>query len=278
MNKKIVLFALAVIIASATPKMLCAQTDVDLDPEFGGRLSVGVDKKLSRGLHLTLDEEVRFDENFSAFSRLQTTVGIKYKVNSYLRLGLGYSMINPYSSSNAQFKNTRHRVMADITGGYSFGAWRISLRERGQATFRTGDFNRYQTPQPLIELKSRLKLTYKGFLQWQPYAYAELRHTLNAPVISAYYYNGYYVDEDYENEGTAGWFISGWNGVYLNRMRFCLGTTYRMSRASTLDFYLLADRVSEKCVDANSEGTKLKSYTYEKGFVGWAGVSYTYKF
>lgn len=278
MNKKIVLAALAVLIATATPTMLCAQTDVDLDPEFGGRLSVGIDKKLTRGLHLTLDEEIRFHENFSSLNRLQTNLGMRYKVNNYLRLGIGYSMINPYSSTNTQFKNTRHRVTLDVTGGYSFGAWRLSLRERGQATFRTGDFNQYQTPQPLIELKSRLKLNYKGFQRWQPYVSVELRHTLNAPVINAYYSNGSYLTEGYDEEGNAGWFISGWNGTYLNRIRFSLGTTYRLSKASELDFYLLADRISEKSVDANAEGTKLKNYTREKGFVGWAGVSYTYKF
>ena len=278
MNKKIVLAALAVLIATATPALLCAQTDVDLDPEFGGRLSVGIDKKLTRGLHLTLDEEIRFHENFSSLNRLQTSLGLRYKVNNYLRLGIGYTMINPYSSTNTQFKNTRHRVTLDATGSYTFGAWRLSLRERGQTTFRTGDFNRYQTPQPLIELKSRLKLNYKGFQRWQPYAYAELRHSLNAPVINAYYSNGSYLTESYDEEGNAGWFISGWNGAYLNRIRFSLGTTYRLSKASELDFYLLADRISEKSVDANAEGTKLKSNTREKGFVGWAGVSYTYKF
>ena len=278
MNKKIVLAALAVLIATATPALLCAQTDVDLDPEFGGRLSVGIDKKLTRGLHLTLDEEIRFHENFSSLNRLQTSLGLRYKVNNYLRLGIGYTMINPYSSTNTQFKNTRHRVTLDATGSYTFGAWRLSLRERGQTTFRTGDFNRYQTPQPLIELKSRLKLNYKGFQRWQPYAYAELRHSLNAPVINAYYSNGSYLTENYDEEGNAGWFISGWNGTYLNRIRFSLGTTYRLSKASELDFYLLADRISEKSVDANAEGTKLKSNTREKGFVGWAGVSYTYKF
>ncbi len=278
MNKKIVIFALAALIATATPQILKAQTDVDLDPEFGGRLSVGVDKKLSRGLHLSLDEEIRLDENFSAFNRLQTTVGLKYKVNNLLHVGFGYAMINPYNSDSSQFKSSRHRLMADVTGGYTLGDWRVSLRERVQATFRTGDFNQYQRPQPLIELKSRLKVCYKGFQQLQPYAYAELRHTLNAPVISAYYSNGTYYTDSFEEEGEAGWFISGWNGVYLNRMRFCLGASYKMSQASTLDFYLLADRISEKCVDANAEGTKLKNYTYEKGFVGWAGASYTYKF
>ena len=52
-----------------------AQTDVDLGTELGGRLAVSVDKKLARGLHVSLEEEIRFDNNFGAFDRFHTTVG-----------------------------------------------------------------------------------------------------------------------------------------------------------------------------------------------------------
>ena len=48
---------------------LAAQDDVDLDNEFGGRVSVELDKKLRKGLHVFLEEEVRLDNNFGAFDR-----------------------------------------------------------------------------------------------------------------------------------------------------------------------------------------------------------------
>jgi hypothetical protein len=278
MHKRTFIFLLAAIGALLCPFALRAQTPVDLDPELGGRLTIGVEKKLAKGLHLGLEEEVRLDNNFGSLGRLQTSLGLKYKVNDYLRLGLGYCLINPYSASTSAFKSSRHRLMADATAGYTLGDWRLSLRERIQATYRTGSFNIYQNPQPLLELKSRLKLAYKGLQRWEPYAYAELRHTLNAPVIAAVYQNGTYLTQSMNEKGDPGWFISGWNGAYLNRLRFSVGASYRLSKASLLDFYLLADRISEKCVDANAEGTKLKSYTRETGFKGWAGVSYTYKF
>ena len=50
------------------------QTDVELDPEFGGRVSLSVEKKLAKGLHLNLEEEVRFDNNLTAFNRFHTTL------------------------------------------------------------------------------------------------------------------------------------------------------------------------------------------------------------
>ena len=257
---------------------LKAQTDVDLDPEFGGRLSVSVDKKLARGLHVSLEEEIRMDNNFGSFDRFHTTLGLSYKVNDYLKLGVGYAMINPYSSSNSTFKSSRHRLMLDATGSLRFGDWRLSLRERFQATYRSGDMNEYQNPRTALTLKSRLKLSYKGLRRLEPYAYIELRNTLNAPVISASYDGTNYLTSALSQYGEAGWFIDSWSGVYVNRVRGSVGFDYRLSKASSIDVSLMADRIMDKVVDANAEGTKLKSYTRETGFVGWINIGYSYSF
>ena len=79
---------------------LRAQTDVDLDTELGGRLSFSVDKKILKGLHVCLEEEVRMDGNFTSFNRLHTTLGVSYKLHPNIKVGLGYAMINPYSTNN----------------------------------------------------------------------------------------------------------------------------------------------------------------------------------
>ena len=272
----------SVIIAAAFLSLdfqgLKAQTDVELDPEFGGRLSVSVDKKLARGLHVSLEEEIRMDNNFGSFDRFHTTLGLSYKVSDYLKLGVGYAMINPYSSSNSAFKSSHHRLMVDATGSLRFGDWRLSLRERFQATYRTGDMNEYQNPRTALTLKSRLKLSYKGLRRIEPYAYVELRNTLNAPVIRASYDGTNYLTSALSQYGEAGWFIDSWSGAYINRVRGSVGFDYRLSKASSIDVSLMADRIMDKVVDANAEGTKLKSYTRETGFVGWINIGYSYSF
>ena len=257
-----------------------AQTDVDLDPAFGGRVSVGLDKKIIKGLHLTLEEEIRIDNNFSSFNRFHTTAALQYKVLPYLKVGVGYALINPYSSSNNAFKDTRHRFMLDATGTVRFGLWQLSLKERFQITHRTGDFNTYQNPANLMALKSRLTLKYKGLQRWTPYAYVELRNTLNAPVINASYNPTYnvYMTSSGSITGEAGWFLDGFRGCYINRLRGSLGADYKINRHNTLNLYILLDHVSDKVVDANAEGTKLKSYTREQGFVGQIGAAYEYSF
>ena len=275
-TRTLVIFAI-VLSAFGFPS-LKAQTDVDLDPEVGGRLSVSVDKKLARGLHISLEEEIRMDNNFGSFDRFHTTLGLSYKVNDYLKLGVGYAMINPYSSSDGAFKSSRHRLMLDATGSLRFGDWRLSLRERFQATYRSGDMNEYQNPRTALTLKSRLKLSYKGLRRLEPYAYVELRNTLNAPVISASYDGTNYLTSALSQYGEAGWFIDSWTGMYVNRVRGSIGFEYRLSKASRIDISLLADRIVDKVVDANAEGTKLKSYTRETGFVGWINIGYSYSF
>ena len=279
MKRYIAIFCLAGLICFGAN----AQTDVDLGTELGGRLAVSVDKKLARGLHVSLEEEIRFDNNFAAFDRFHTTVGVSYKVNDYLKIGAGYAWILPYSTTDSTFKSSRHRLMVDVTGGVRVGDWRFSLRERFQATVRTGSFNAYQNPGTLLALKSRLKVQYKGLRRMEPYASLELRNTLNAPSINASYNGTYYVfyDEEtdsYSRSGEVGWFLDGFNKVYLNRLRGVLGVEYRLSKASTVDVSLMGDYVMDLVVDANAEGTKLKSYTRETGFVGWLTVGYKYAF
>lgn len=252
--------------------------DVSLDPEAGGRLTVGLDKKITRGLHLTLEQEARMDNNFGAFDRLQTNVGLRYKLLPWLKVGAGYALIAPYSSKNSAFKDVRHRVMLDATATAHFGLWQLSLKERVQLTHRTGDFNVFQNPANLLGLKSRLTAKYKGLRRLTPYAYAEMRHVLNAPVVSALYNGSVYMTSDGSTEGDPGWFLTGFDGVYVNRLRGCVGVEYRLDRRSRLDFALMLDWVNDREVDANSEGTVLKSYTREHGLVGHLVVGYEYSF
>lgn len=267
----------------ALPLYGMAQTDIDLDPETGGRIAVSVDKKVARGLHVGIEEEVRFDNNLTSFNRFHTTLGATYKVLPYLKLGLGYSLINGYDDSLYTFKYPRHRLYFDVTSSHRFGDWQLSIKERIQVTHRTGTFNPYQNPRNAVALKSRLKLAYKGFRRWEPYASIEVRNTLNAPVINAIYNEatdswGYYDDDVFTTKGAPGWFLNGFKGVYVNRLRGTLGVDYRINRHNTVELYLMGDRTIDKVVDASGKGKKLKSYTSEKGFTGWLCANYSYSF
>ena len=272
-NKIIILLALLFPVCS------WAQTATALDPEFGGRISVSLNKKIINRLHVSLEEEARFDNNFNQFDRFQTTVFLNYKLFEDIKVGVGYALINPYGSSSKSFKNARHRFMLDAKYTMKWGNWAFSIKERFQVTHRTGDFNIYQNPTNAITLKSRVKAEFKGFGRYMPYAFFEIRQYLNAPVISAAFDGTNYLTLDnLMDTGSPGWFLMGFNGCYINRYRGSVGVNLRINRNSTFNFYGMGDFVSDKVVDANVRGTRLKSYTKETGFVGWLGVGYEFQF
>ena len=118
-SKQIIILMLGLLF----PVLASAQTDIALDPEVGGRVTVSMDKRITRGLHVSLEEEVRFDNNFGSLDRLQTTVALTYKVHPNIKLGLGYALINGYGTQSESFKDPRHRLMADVTGTLHYGSW-----------------------------------------------------------------------------------------------------------------------------------------------------------
>ena len=278
MKKQAIIVAIAIFLQFPFVNSLWAQTDVAIDPNFGARLSLSVDKKLAKGLHLQLEEEIRMDDWGLSLDRLHTTLGLTYKVHPNIKIGIGYAMINPYSTVNSAFRSSRHRLMLDATGSVRLGDWRLSLKERFQATYRTGDMNEYQNPRTALTLKSRLKASYKGFQRIEPYAYIELRNTLNAPVIKANYDGTNYLTDAMSQTGEAGWFIDSWTGVNVNRIRSAVGFDYRLNKKSSIEASIMIDRLMDKVVDANAEGTKLKSYTRELSYMYWMTVGYKYSF
>ena len=48
--------------------------------DFRGRVSVGVEGKLVRGLTLSVEEEFRFSNKWTTFDRIHSTLGLQYKV------------------------------------------------------------------------------------------------------------------------------------------------------------------------------------------------------
>lgn len=237
----------------------------DNETDFGGRMSVELEKKVAKGLHVTFDGEARFDQNLSDFGRYQAGLGMTYKINSWLRAGAGYIFIENKNSSG-EWK-PRHRLYADLRGRLVTGDWTFSLKERLQLTHRNG-VNTYQTNPNALTLKSTLKAGYDGFGNIEPYAYVELRQVLNDPACSATWNGTSYSD----------YLFLGYTDSYLNRVRGCLGAEYRFDKKSSIELYILGDRYYDKSVDTNKEGTKLKSLTYDRGVNVSVGLGYKFSF
>ena len=242
--------------------------------EGGVRASAGVDVKLRKGLHLNVEEEVRIEGAFKSLGRLQTNVELEYKPVKWMKLGLGYSLINPYSYNNMKFKNARHRVFFDAGAHYNYYGFSFSIKERFQMTHRTGSFNEFQTPRNKMELKSRIGVEYKGWTYFEPGVFFEMRTVFNDPWGEI---NG---DMYYKDDGSTyyNYKHTGYTHVYNNRFRAIFRTDINLSNHHVLKPYALVDYLTDYMIDTNSEGTRLFSAEYDGHFRISVGLSYTFKF
>ncbi|MBQ9201320.1 MAG: DUF2490 domain-containing protein [Bacteroidales bacterium] len=261
------------------PALLHGQgTDNALENDFRGRVSVEIDKKVSKGFHVFAEGQVRAIDNFSTVGRYQATAGLSYKLRPWLKGALSYVFMEKLNSDNEL--SLRHRVSLDLTASHRQGPWRFSLKERLQLNHRPGTMNEYQGVRNALYLKSRVKAAYKLTGDVSPYAFVEIKNTLNAPTITADYDEtaGGYLTSGGSETGEAGWFMDGYRDVYICRYRGAVGLEYALSRQHALDFFLMADYCRDKNIDANKSGTRLKSFTYDRALHITAGVGYTYSF
>lgn len=235
-----------------------AQVNEDIDTDFRARMSVEVDKRIVRGLHIGLSEEFRLKDNLTSVDRFYTTLGISYKFCPYFKAGISYTLMNLHkfdSDADRWGWDLRHRTSLDLIGSYRLGNVKFNLRERFQLTHRTGEMNVYQNPRNAFVLRSRLKVSYDfANRPVEPYFSVELRNTLNAVHYSAPEYTAVPGDN-----------IS-YNDVYINRVRLQPGIEWKLDSRNSFDFYILADYVYEKDIDASKSGN-LKKYKDESGNV-----------
>ncbi len=286
--KKLIIFSLAAMLA--VPTLAEEQLREDAGTDFGGRVSAEVDKKLMKGLHAFVNGEARLNDNFGNFYRYQGTVGASYKVNDYLKTAVSYTFIETKKTKDStDIWKLRHRFTFDVTGSYRMGDFKFSLRERFQVTRRTDDVNEYQDNKNACVLRSRFMAQYKGLSDWTPYAYVDVRNTLNAPKWSYKYENGLFhsVADSMHIDSTN---FQGNKDVYINRVRLGLGAEWELNKQHSFDFFILYDFCFDREIDVkkNQKFSKkgnlkhnkndLESVIYRKSRNVSIGIGYKFSF
>lgn len=238
-----------------------------LENDFGGRVSLTLDKKIVKGVHVFIEGEGRMSDSFSTFGRYQAGAGVSWKINPYFKLGAGYQFIEKRNSEGTW--KPRHRVYLDGSASLRAGDWQFSLKERLQLTHRDVS-NAFQSCPNSLALKSRLKVAYKGFGSVTPYIYAELRNVFNDPSVIATWSTASLAYADYS--------FGGYNNAYVNRLRGSLGAELKLSKHHALDFFVLTDYNYDKNIDTNAKGTRLKSLTWDRSLNVSLGLGYKFNF
>lgn len=258
----------------------------------GGRASVGVDYKIKKGLHIEAEEEVRAADSFAGLGSLRTTLGVSYKPLSFLKVGVGYTLINPYKinkelsddSYYTGFWAPRHRLTADVTGTLKAGLFSFSLRERLQFTHNADDnLNVYQSTRNALALKSRIGVKYKGFQYVTPSLSFEARAALNDPWGTV---SGSAQTTSNSKREYYAYTHTGYTHAYFNRLRLNLGADIEPNKHHTITPYVMFDYLMDYEIDTNGsskwaeDGVRLfvdgTGWVYSTNLI--FGLKYMYNF
>lgn len=171
-------------------------------------------KFFNKKLALNLNQEFRFDDNSSNLGIYFTEAGIEYDFLKYLKAGVGYRFIRDKNKEGI-FKN-KQRFNFDL--GYSYKFQRLNFYGRIRYQ-RKNEFN--STDAAISKFRVRLKLKY-NIRNWKldPYFSSEIFPGNNSDI---------YFSE-----------IPGKPG--LQKMRFTLGTSYKVKNIGSLKMFCRLER------------------------------------
>ena len=240
----------------------------DATTTHSAQIRVGADfnKKWNNGLRLGISEDLRFpmygvispaDSTFSpSFGRSYTTLSLGYRPIQYFKIDAGYTLkiLGNKDWTNVN-KWMKHRVFVSLVSNYKVGNWSFSLRERFLTEIRMGDIDQhtatglYEKNRADWQLRSKIGAAYHVFGKpVKPYAWVELINTLNAPELSG-------------------------GKQYIQSVRAQVGTTWRLTAKSSLDFYYRFTYGYDKDVNVRAKKQTI-TLTEETAYQHAIGVIY----
>ena len=189
--------------------------------DFGGILQAEYQNNFVGNFDLLVKEDLRFDNDFSQYSRSKTTLGVDYKFSRYgIKVGAGFDFINKYTGKHI-YRN-RYRLFVNASYKYVYRNWEFGYRTRFLMMFhdeRTGYYN-YE---PEYNWRNRLSVSYQR-------RFSRFKYTLSGELYSA-------LNKD--------------NKLQLNTLMFEGDVEYRLTRRQYLsafirdyrDIYIESDQI-----------------------------------
>ena len=127
--------------------------------DFGGIVSAETEVGLSGPFALSVEEELRFDHNFSQFDRWLNSVGVDYScLHNRMNIGLFADYIRRHND-NGYFEN-RCRLGIQATYTEEFHRFKFQGRSKVMGTFFDEHTGEHRV-NPRVYWRNRLKVTYQ---------------------------------------------------------------------------------------------------------------------
>ena len=179
--------------------------------DFGGIVSAEVSADLGGPFGLSMEEELRFDNNFTQFDRWLNSVGVDYScLHNRMNIGLTADYIRRHN--NKGYFENRGRLGLQVTYTENYRRFKFQVRSKVIGTFfdeRTGEHR----VNPRVYWRNRLKVTYQPMnSRWKYALSTELFWLTNDP-----------------------------KGSYVDNLRTVLSVDYRLARQYTLSAFARMD-------------------------------------
>ena len=164
----------AILLLFLIPNIATAQKTTD----FGAILRAEYENNFYGNYDVWVKEDLRFDHDFSRYSRSKTTLGFDYKFARYgFKIGAGFDYINKYTEKHI-FRN-RYRFFVNASYKYSYREWEFGYRMRFITLYhdeRTGYYN-YE---PEFSWRNKFSVSYqRRFSRYKYTLYGELYSGVN---------------------------------------------------------------------------------------------------
>ncbi len=169
-----VISALTILLcAFLCPKIANAQNSTD----YGSILQAEYENNFYGDFDVWLKEDLRFDNDFSQYSRSKTTLGVNYTFPKYsLKVGAGFDYINKYTGKHI-YRN-RYRVFVNASYKYTYRNWDFGYRMRF-ITLYHDELRGYYNYAPEYCWRNRLSVTYQR-------RFSRYKYTLAGEIYSAF--------------------------------------------------------------------------------------------
>ena len=150
------IFSLALLLCLyIIPNVATAQNTTD----YGAILRAEYENNFYGNYNVWMKEDLRFDHDFSKYSRSKTTLGIDYKFARYgIKVGAGFEYVNKYAESRI-FRN-RYRLFVRASYKYAYHNWEFGYRTRFLMMYRD-EATGYYNYTPLLSWRNKLQVSYQ---------------------------------------------------------------------------------------------------------------------
>lgn len=220
--------------------------------DWGIWTSVEIKKSITKRMRAFVEGEYRTRDGFSETERWAGSIGLDYKIFSFLKASAGYTFIYRQTEDEITKKGNiipaywqpRHRLNLSLTGSYEWKRFTFSLRERWQYTYRPEQYvAKFDEDGVTPKDDELVKGKGKNILRSRAEIEYNIRKTPLTPFVSSELYHNF-------------------SGFDLEKIRWTAGVTFKVNKNNSLQLYY---RYQNNSDDDESNGHV-------------AGVGYTFKF